>query len=158
MLDRKITLLLKFPFVLFTVILIGSSILSGCAHVENIESSMDTAVSSELPPEAAIQYLSKTLKHSQSTWRNTRQLCRAFTSEGVTTHKGVTVPYTASNLRVVVIRGKLPGSHNISMEVGRCEFTRSCRCYIIGKQNKDEENLIITALHSLGVTDLLVAY
>ena len=147
------------PALLLTAALIlGPSMLTGCAHVENIESAMDPTVSSELPPEAAIQYLNKILSHSTATWSNTRQLCRSFTPQGVITHKGVTVPFAASNLRAVLIRGQLPGSHNISLEVGRCEFTRSCRCYIIGHQTKDEENLILTALHSLGVTELLVTY
>lgn len=148
------THLFKSRLVLPTVIILGSSMLASCAHVENIESAMDPTVSSELPPEAAVQYLNKIL--SQAT--NKIQTCRAFTMQGVITHKGATVPYTASNMRAVLIRGQLPGSHNMSLEIGRCEFTRSCRCYIISYQNKDEENLILTALHSLGVTELLVTY
>lgn len=148
----KIAYFLKSALVPFTIIILGLSVLVGCATTTKTESALDNpAISDELPPAAAIHYLNKIVSQS----RNPSWLINCdFTTYSVAMKNGELLQYTDSKLRIKLYRGWGLSSDFIALT--NCQGLGGCGCFISEIDDEYTENLILTALHSLGVRELKI--
>jgi hypothetical protein len=132
--------------------IIGLFALSSCVYHDEVESVIsDPGISSELPPEAAIQYLNNLLDQNEF---DTGRKCKVFTTQSVTLGNGTAYNYTDSDMTVVFsFPVMFPQWQNVNIGKNFCSSNSKCCNITVGPDEKTID-LILTALHSLGITRL----